>query len=157
MGNETSSMKIHSLLTAEDLKALRSGFPGGATSATPITNLDWGAWKGAWPENRRESLEKLVKNGSNEVSFQAYQELAGRFVRGTTEERTKLIFSINNNAQLIKASQLLGKKMVQKWSKNGLKMTQKRSEKGSNYPKIGLKWSKNGSKKGSRKGPKNGQ
>jgi hypothetical protein len=37
MGNETSSMKIHSLLTAEDLKGLRSEFPGGATSATPVT------------------------------------------------------------------------------------------------------------------------
>ena len=43
MGNETSSMKIHSLLTAEDLKGLRAQFPGGATSATPITDLNWGA------------------------------------------------------------------------------------------------------------------
>lgn len=108
MGNETSSMKIHSLLTAEDLKDLRSQFPGGATSATPVTNLDWGNWQKAWPENRRESFEKIVKNGTNEVSFQVYQELAGRFVRGTTEERTKLIFEIRN-AQIIKASELLGK------------------------------------------------
>ena len=125
MGNETSSMKIHSLLTAEDLKGLRAQFPGGATSATPITDLNWGAWKGAWPDNRREMLEKLVKNGTDEVNFQAYQELAGRFVRGTTEERTKLIFNMRN-AQIIKASELLGKGficslkkhvlLVQKWS-----------------------------------------
>ena len=111
MGNETSSMKIHSLLTAEDLKGLRAQFPGGATSATPITDLNWGAWKGAWPDNRREMLEKLVKNGTDEVNFQAYQELAGRFVRGTTEERTKLIFNMRN-AQIIKASELLGKRFV---------------------------------------------
>jgi len=107
MGNETSSMKIHSLLTAEDLKGLRSEFPGGATSATPVTDLKWGAWKRAWPDNRREILEKLVKNGTDEVNFQAYQELAGRFVRGTTEERTKFIFNIMKNAQTIKASDLL--------------------------------------------------
>merc|ERR1712153_217845 len=60
MGNETSSMKIHSLLTAEDLKGLRSEFPGGATSATPVTDLKWGAWKRAWPDNRRETLEKKI-------------------------------------------------------------------------------------------------
>ena len=44
-------------------------------------DLKWGAWKRAWPDNRREILEKLVKNGTDEVNFQAYQELAGRFVR----------------------------------------------------------------------------
>ena len=27
MGNETSSVKIHSLLSAEDIKKLRAGFP----------------------------------------------------------------------------------------------------------------------------------
>ena len=109
MGNETSSMKIHSLLTAEDLKNLRGQFPGGATSAEPVTNLNWGFWKTAWPQNRRDSFEKVIKNGTEEVSFQVYQELAGRFVRGTTEERTKLIFNMRNNAQIIKASELLGK------------------------------------------------
>ena len=50
-----------------------------------------------------------MKNGTDEVNFQAYQELAGRFVRGTTEERTKFIFNIMKNAQTIKASDLLGK------------------------------------------------
>ena len=54
-------------------------------------------------------MEKLVKNGTEEVNFQAYQELAGRFIRGTTEERTKFIFNIMKNAQTIKASDLLGK------------------------------------------------
>ena len=48
-----------------------------------------------------------MKNGTDEVNFQAYQELAGRFVRGTTEERTKFIFNMRN-AQIIKASELLG-------------------------------------------------
>ena len=72
MGNETSSVKIHSLLTAEDLKALRASFPGGGASATPLTDLNWGAWKEAWPENRREALEKLLKHASEDqanVSF----------------------------------------------------------------------------------------
>ena len=32
MGNEASSVHIHSALTAEDLKALRSTFPGGGNS-----------------------------------------------------------------------------------------------------------------------------
>ena len=32
MGNEASSVHIHSALTAEDLKALRSHFPGGGNS-----------------------------------------------------------------------------------------------------------------------------
>ena len=45
MGNETSSMKIHSLLTADDLKDLRNAFPGGGASPTPVTSLNWGAWK----------------------------------------------------------------------------------------------------------------
>ncbi len=55
-------------------------------------------------------MERLVKtaagSGNTEVTFQVYQELAGRFVRGTTEERTKLIFSLTN-AQEIRASELL--------------------------------------------------
>ena len=45
MGNETSSMKIHSLLTADDLKDLRNAFPGGGASPTPVTSLNWGSWK----------------------------------------------------------------------------------------------------------------
>ena len=95
MGNETSSMKIHSLLSADDLKDLRGNFPGGGASATPLTNLDWGAWKKAWPQERRDLVAKLIRNGDSEVvSFQAYQELAGRFVKGTTEERAKLIFKL---------------------------------------------------------------
>ena len=32
MGNEASSVRIHSALTAEDLKALRASFPGGGNS-----------------------------------------------------------------------------------------------------------------------------
>ena len=102
MGNETSSMKIHSLLTADDLKELRSAFPGGGASPTPITNLNWGAWQKVWPEERRGLFEKLLRNGGNDLSFQIYQELAGKFVKGTTEERTKLIFADRQNAQTIK-------------------------------------------------------
>ncbi len=58
MGNETSSMKIHSLLTAEDLKDLRTQFPGGGASATPVTSLNWGAWKQAWPQDRYSASQK---------------------------------------------------------------------------------------------------
>ena len=108
MGNETSSVKIHSLLTAEDLKKLRENFPGGGASVTPVNALDWGAWKEAWPQNRRLNLEKCLKSGSEELTFHAYQEMAGRFVRGTTEERAKLIFKLvdNKNAQTIKVNQI---------------------------------------------------
>ena len=104
MGNETSSMKIHSLLTADDLKCLRSAFPGGGASPTPVTTLKWGAWQKFWPEERRILVEKLLKNGSNELQFQTYQDVAGNLVKGTTEERTKLIFKLmnNENAQAIK-------------------------------------------------------
>ena len=103
---------LHTLTRSnEGPEGLRAQFPGGATSATPVTDLNWGAWKRAWPDNRRDMLEKLVKNGTDEVNFQAYQELAGRFVRGTTEERTKLIFNMRN-AQIIKASELLGERFV---------------------------------------------
>ena len=104
MGNETSSVKIHSLLTAEDLKKLRENFPGGGASVTPVTQLNWGAWQVVWPEDRRLNLEKCLKNESHELTFHAYQEMAGRFVRGTTEERAKLIFKLidNKNAQTIK-------------------------------------------------------
>lgn len=104
MGNETSSMKIHSLLTAEDLKALRAEFPGGG--ATPVTNLQWGAWKQCWPQDRLFVLEKSFLQSGN-LSFQGYQELAGKLVRGTAEERAKLILASAPNAQVIKASQLL--------------------------------------------------
>ena len=109
MGNETSSVKIHSLLTAEDLKKLRENFPGGGASVTPVTALDWGAWQQAWPQNRRLNLEKCLKNGGEDLTFHAYQEMAGRFVRGTTEERAKLIFKLvdNKNAQTIKVHNLI--------------------------------------------------
>ena len=39
MGNEASSVHIHSALTAEDLKALRSHFPGGGNSLEVKFNL----------------------------------------------------------------------------------------------------------------------
>lgn len=77
MGNETSSMKIHSLLTAEDLKALRCGFPGGGS--TPVNNLRWGFWQQSWSEERLSSIEKLLLGANNvNLSFQAYQEAAGK-------------------------------------------------------------------------------
>ena len=109
MGNETSSMKIHSLLTADDLKSLRGAFPGGGASPTPVTTLKWGAWHKFWPEDRRILVEKLLKNGSNELQFQTYQDVAGNLVKGTTEERTKLIFKLmkNESAQAIKVENFL--------------------------------------------------
>ena len=57
-----------------------------------------------WPEERRVLLEKLIRGDGNALSFQIYQDLAGRFVKGTTEERTKLIFKLmkDENVQTIK-------------------------------------------------------
>ena len=37
MGNETSSVKIHSLLTADDIKRLRAGFPVSIASKSYFT------------------------------------------------------------------------------------------------------------------------
>ena len=39
MGNETSSVKIHSLLTADDIKRLRAGFPVSIASKLYFTVL----------------------------------------------------------------------------------------------------------------------
>ena len=39
MGNEASSVHIHSALTAEDLKALRAHFPGGGNSLEVIVTI----------------------------------------------------------------------------------------------------------------------
>jgi len=106
MGNETSSVKIHSLLTADDIKRLRStGFPD---PARPPSHLDWGPWKVAWPKSYIENIERVVSQpssqsggqpgpksaggGATEISFNRYQEMAGNVVRGTTEERIKLLF-----------------------------------------------------------------
>ena len=110
MGNETSSVKIHTLLTAEDIKRLRAGFPEGGAGVKPPPNLEWGPWKTAWPSKLRKRLEQLLSfisvktqgpstkpTGSGiggeviGISFNNYQELAGSCVRGTTEERVKVI------------------------------------------------------------------
>lgn len=114
MGNETSSVKIHSLLTADDFKDLRSGFPGGgapsSASSGPET-LNWSPWPELWPEARRKGLEAVLKGQNETFTFHVYQELAGCSVRGTTEERTKLIFKLvdptSKTLSTIKASALL--------------------------------------------------
>ena len=59
MGNETSSVKIHSLLTAEDLKQLRANFPGGG-AGTPPKQLGWGVWKEVWPPHLLRQMEKIL-------------------------------------------------------------------------------------------------
>ena len=109
MGNETSSVKIHTLLTADDIKRLRAGFPDGGAGVKPPANLEWGPWKTAWPPKLRKRLEQLLSfistktQGPNQkqiggevngISFNNYQELAGSCVRGTTEERVKLLFRL---------------------------------------------------------------
>jgi hypothetical protein len=63
MGNEVSSVKVHNLLSAEDLKYLRTQFPGGG-SGTPPSNLSWGLWKEAWPAELLQSLEGVLTASS---------------------------------------------------------------------------------------------
>jgi len=116
MGNETSSVKIHSLLTADDLKRLRAGFPEGAVGAKPPADLEWGAWKQAWPLDLRNKLQAYLAaavvagagggggktaetaDSGGGISFPRYQEMAGNVVRGTTEERMKLLFYLLQDA-----------------------------------------------------------
>eukprot|EP00095_Tigriopus_kingsejongensis_P010338 maker-scaffold525_size146620-snap-gene-0.13 protein:Tk10338 transcript:maker-scaffold525_size146620-snap-gene-0.13-mRNA-1 annotation:"tld domain-containing protein kiaa1609 homolog" len=92
MGNETSSVKIHSLLTAEDIKGLRGGFPGGG-NGDPPTNLDWGQWK-LWRQEELVVLEKMMRNEEGHITFHGYQEVAGSAIRGQCEGRVKLLFHL---------------------------------------------------------------
>ena len=94
---------LDSLLTADDIKRLRSsGFPD---AACPPARLDWGPWKVAWPRPLVDKIEAIVSQPATshqsgaggpprdrEISFNRYQEMAGNVVRGTTEERIKLLF-----------------------------------------------------------------
>ena len=112
MGNETSSLnnyKIHSLLTADDLKRLRAGFPEGAVGAKPPSDLEWGAWKDAWPQEIRQKWSDALscsgQTGQPEISFSRYQEMAGNVVRGTTEERIKMLFMLIHEQPLPEAKQ----------------------------------------------------
>ena len=59
MGNEVSSVKVHNLLTAEDLKQLRTQFPGGG-SGTPPTSLNWGLWREIMPADLHRGIEKVL-------------------------------------------------------------------------------------------------
>ncbi len=112
MGNEASSVRIHSALTAEDLKGLRHGFPGGGNGPPPA-RLHFGPWNTCWRPEDRAQLERMLiektkkgaaaaaaaaasaaasKDSEDGISFYAYQDLAGSVVRGTTEARVKLLF-----------------------------------------------------------------
>jgi hypothetical protein len=64
MGNEVSSVKVHSLLTAEDLKLIRTQFPGGG-SGTPPSSLSWGVWKDMWPPELLKSLDLVLTTGGS--------------------------------------------------------------------------------------------
>jgi hypothetical protein len=70
MGNETSSVKVHNLLTAEDLKLLRTHFPGGG-SGTPPTNLSWGGWRELMSPDLLKGFEKLLttKNSAGKTKL----------------------------------------------------------------------------------------
>ena len=67
MGNEVSSIIVHSLLTAEDLKQLRTQFPGGG-SGTPPTSLSWGVWREIVPEDLLKGVEKVLTTGGGKQS-----------------------------------------------------------------------------------------
>ncbi len=67
MGNETSSVKIHTLLSADDLKALRGNFPGGPE---PVNSLYWSPWKQTWPEYLRSAIESLLRSPDKSLNFQ---------------------------------------------------------------------------------------
>jgi hypothetical protein len=74
MGNEVSSVKVHNLLSAEDLKYLRTQFPGGG-SGTPPSNLSWGLWKEAWPAELLQSLEGVLAASSVKLPAGKYRKL----------------------------------------------------------------------------------
>ena len=76
MGNETSSLKIHSLLTAEDIKALRGNFPG-AGNGEPPKALTWGQWVHAWDKEDVEAMHTIMRDEQGNITFHAYQEVAG--------------------------------------------------------------------------------
>jgi len=63
MGNEVSSVKVHNLLTAEDLKQLRTQFPGGG-SGTPPTSLSWGLWREIMPADLLRGVEKVLTSNA---------------------------------------------------------------------------------------------
>ena len=71
MGNEVSSVKVHTLLTAEDLKLLRTKFPGGG-SGTPPNNLSWGVWKEVWPPELLKTLELQLSPGNFHPTLMLY-------------------------------------------------------------------------------------
>jgi len=108
MGNEASSVHIHSALTAEDLKALRAHFPGGGNSLEAPSALDFGQWP-LWNAVERALMERTMKDErTGEITFQAFQEVAGNVVRGTCEERVKLLFRLldRDMDKAIRASEL---------------------------------------------------
>ena len=121
MGNEASSVRIHAALTAEDIKGLRAGFPG-AGNGPPPAQLTFEPWGSCWRPDELRQLEKLLKQGQPQatnpgesgagISFHAYQELAGTAIRGTTEDRVKLIFRLLDRTpdKTIKSGELLVRK-----------------------------------------------
>ena len=111
MGNEASSVRIHEALTAEDIKGLRAAFPGAGNGPAP-GSLDFGPWKSCWRDRDRAKIEGILTGAGQrpEITFHAYQELAGNCVRGTTEDRVKLIFRLldkSSSEKKIKAEDFL--------------------------------------------------
>ncbi len=94
MGNEASSVRIHAALSAEDLKGLRGGFPGGGNGPPP-RGLGFEPWVSCWHPDDRAQLERILRERRGPapgaaggtgaaaqqqegISFYAYQELAGK-------------------------------------------------------------------------------
>ena len=74
MGNEASSVHIHSALTAEDLKALRSHFPGGGNSLEVKFNLlQYVHFKCIFIWNPRYCIWKMVYPGQELLWFNKYK------------------------------------------------------------------------------------
>lgn len=92
MGNETSSVKIHSLLTAEDIKGLRGGFPGGGNGPPP-QHLDWAHWN-CWHDEEKKVLERIMSAEVGHITFHSYQEVAGNVIRGQSDARVKFLFHL---------------------------------------------------------------
>jgi len=88
MGNEASTLQVHSGLTKTDIDNLKKTFPKNPT------NRLWPPWSEVFDAEQVDVLSRSLVNKTGVISFQNYQQLAGDLTRGDLANKINFMLTV---------------------------------------------------------------
>ena len=88
MGNEGSSFQPHAAIDKAEMEALKKTFP-----SKPASRL-WKPWTDVFLPGEIVNIEGLMKNKTNDVTFQSYQQLYGDVGKRNLDKRLEFLLRL---------------------------------------------------------------